>query len=86
MSILSVANGWRNPRGKRPDRVQMVVQHDHGFGRERMIPACLAKRGTQFIDVFGQQLQPPIRQIDGEEEATPGNEITTIIGHVDMPA
>jgi hypothetical protein len=28
-----------------------------------------------------QQRQPPFRQIDGEEEAAPGDEVATIIGH-----
>jgi len=31
-----------------------------------------------------QQLQPALRQIDGEEEAAPGNEIATVAGHVGM--
>jgi hypothetical protein len=28
-----------------------------------------------------QQPQPSLRQIDGEEEAAPGNEVATIVGH-----
>jgi hypothetical protein len=46
-----------------------------------MVSTRLSKRGPQFVDVFGQQRQPPFRQIDGEEEAAPGYEFATIIGH-----
>jgi hypothetical protein len=41
------------------------------------LPKCAA----QFVDVFRQQSQPSIRQIDGEEEAASGNEVATIAGH-----
>jgi len=64
----------------------MVRQHDHRIDCERMMPARLTKRSTQFIDVLRQQPQPPLRQIDGEEEAAPGNEVATIVGHAEMPA
>src|SRR5260370_25049473 len=37
-----------------------------------MMPARLAKRDPQLVDVFRQQVQMPLRQIDGEEEAAPG--------------
>jgi hypothetical protein len=46
-----------------------------------MVSTRLSKRGPQFVDVPGQQRQPPFRQIDGEEEAAPGDEVATIIGH-----
>ena len=62
--------------GQRPDRVQMVRQHDHRIDCERMMPARLTKRS-----VLRQQPQPPLRQIDAEEEAAPGNEVATIVGH-----
>jgi hypothetical protein len=59
----------RIARGHCPDRVEVIVQHDHRLDREGMVPTRLSKRGPQFVDVFGQQRQPPFRQIDGEEEA-----------------
>jgi hypothetical protein len=31
--------------------------------------------------LFRQQPQPPLRQIDGEEEAAPSNEVASIVGH-----
>src|SRR5437868_12363324 len=59
----------------------MVRQHDHRIDCERMMPARLTKRS-----VLRQQPQPPLRQIDGEEEAAPGNEVATIVGHAGMLA
>ena len=46
-----------------------------------MVSTRLSKRGPQFGDVLGQQRQPPFRQIDGEEDGAPGDEVATIIGH-----
>jgi len=45
-----------------------------------------SKRVAQFVDVFGQQVQPSFRQIDGEEEATSGNEVATVTGHAGVLA
>jgi len=67
--------------GQRPDRVEMVRQHDDRIDCERVMPARLAKRGTEPIDVLRQQPQSPLRQIDGEEEAAPSSEVATIAGH-----
>src|SRR5258706_7510860 len=75
-----------SPSGNPPDRVEMVRQHDHRIDCEGMMPARLAKCSTEFIDVLRQQPQPPLRQIDGEEEAASGNEVATILGHAAMLA
>jgi hypothetical protein len=53
----------------------------HRLDREGMVSTRLSKRGPQFVDVPGQQRQPPFRRIDGEEEAAPGDEVATIVGH-----
>jgi hypothetical protein len=62
--------------------VQVIGQHTHRIDRERMMPARFAKRGPQLVDVFRQQMQMPLRQIDGEEEAAPGKLVAAIVGHV----
>jgi hypothetical protein len=51
-----------------------------------MIPPRLAKRLPQFVYVFRQKPKPSLRQIDSEEEAAPGNEVSTIVGHADKLA
>ena len=43
-----------------------------------MVPLRLAQGGPQCIDIFGQQLMSPIRQIDREEETASGNEIAAV--------
>jgi hypothetical protein len=63
----------------RPDRVEMIGQHDHRLDRERMMPVCLSERCTQFVHMLRQQPQPPLRQIDGEEAAA-SDEVATIVG------
>jgi hypothetical protein len=68
--------------GKRPECVQVIRQHNHPIDRKRMMPARLAKRSPQLVDVLRQQVQMPLRQIDGEEEAAPGKLGAAIVGHV----
>jgi hypothetical protein len=46
-----------------------------------MLPPYLAKRRAHLIDMFGQQPQPSLGQIHGEEEAAPCDEVATLIGH-----
>jgi hypothetical protein len=60
--------------------MEMIGQHDNRIDRERMMPARLTKRSTQLVDMLRQQPQPSLRQIDGEEEAAPGNEVATLVG------
>ncbi len=64
----------------------MIGQHDHRIDRERMMPARLTKCDTQFVNTLRQQRKPSLRQIDGEEEAAPGHEVATIVGHADTLA
>jgi hypothetical protein len=59
-------------------------EYDQSVDRERMPLSYLAKRVAQFVDVFGQQMQPALRQIDGEEKAASGNEVATVTGHARM--
>jgi len=40
-----------------------------------------AKRPAQHLDMIRQQRQPPLRQIDGEEEAATRNEVAAVCGH-----
>jgi hypothetical protein len=61
--------------------MEMIGQHDHRVDRERMMPPRLTKRSAQLVDMFCQQPQPSLRQIDGKKEAAPGNEVATIVGH-----
>jgi hypothetical protein len=51
-----------------------------------MIPPRLAKRLPQFVYVFRQKPKLSLRQIDSEEEAAPGNEVSTVVGHADKLA
>jgi hypothetical protein len=51
-----------------------------------MPPPRLVDRGSQAGDMFRQQPQPPLSEINGEEEAAAGQEIATIAGHADVLA
>jgi|SRR5450432_3790585 len=64
----------------RPDRVEMTLQHNR-LDCEQMMPACLSRRCTQLVDAFRGQTQPPLFQIDGEQEANPGDEVAMTAGH-----
>jgi hypothetical protein len=67
--------------------VEVIRQNDHRVDRERMMPPRLAKRLPQFVYVFRQKPKPSLRQIDSEdEEAAPGNEVSTVVGHADKLA
>jgi hypothetical protein len=75
-----------SPSGIVPDGAKEIGQNDDRADRERTVPSRLAKCRAYFVDVFGQQPQPSIRKIDGEEEAAPGNEVAAIVGHAGMLA
>ena len=75
-----------SPSGSVHTACRWVGQNDHGVDRERMLPPHLSNRVAQFVDVFGQQVQPSFCQIDGEEEATSGNEVATVASHAVMLA
>jgi hypothetical protein len=66
--------------------VEVIRQNDHRVDSERMIPPRLTKRLPQFVYVFRQKPEPSLRQIDSEEEAAPGNEVSTVVGHADKLA
>src|SRR6266567_5854611 len=75
---------WRQRSAKSASpsgSVEMIGQNHHCVDRERMSPPHLAKGVAQFVDIFGQQLQPSLRQIDSEKEAASGDEVAAIAGH-----
>src|SRR5258708_14055295 len=59
----------------------MIGQHDDRIDLERVSSSHAAKRSAECCDMIRQQPQPAFRQVDGEEEAAPGEEIATIPGH-----
>ena len=63
----------------------MIGENDQGVDRERRPLSYLPKRVAQRVDVFRQQMQPPLRPIDGEEKAASGDEIATVAGHAVVP-
>ena len=67
-----------------PDRVKVIGQDNHRVDRKWMVLPRLPKCCTQSVDVLRQQSQPPVRQIDGEEETTSGHKVATVISHVIM--
>jgi hypothetical protein len=66
--------------------MEVIRQNDHRVDGERMMAARLAKRLPQFVYVFRQKPKPSVRQINGEEEAAPSNEVSTVVGHADKLA
>jgi hypothetical protein len=46
-----------------------------------MTPPRLTNRDPQILDAFRQQGKPPLRQIDGEEEAASGQDVAAVTGH-----
>jgi hypothetical protein len=66
--------------GQRPYRVKVIGQNDHGVNREWMLPPHLSESVAQFVNMLRQQVQPSLRQIDGEEEAGSRNEISSVAG------
>ena len=62
----------------------MIGQNNHRVDREWMVVPRLPKCCPQFVDVFRQQSQSPLRQINGEEETTSNDKIATVISHVVM--
>ena len=58
----------------------MIGQNDHGVNREWMLPPHLSESVAQFVNMLRQQVQPSLRQIDGEEEAGSRNEISSVAG------
>jgi hypothetical protein len=49
----------------------MVRQHDHRIDCERMMPARLAKRSTQLVDVLRQQAQSPLPRLTVKKKLPP---------------
>jgi hypothetical protein len=66
--------------------VEVIRQNDHRVDSDRMIAPRLAKRLPQFVYVFRRKPKPALPQIDSEEEAAPGNEVSTVVGHADKLA
>ena len=62
----------------------MIGQNNHRINREWMAVPRLAKCCPQFVDVFRQQSQSSLRQINREEETASNDKVTTVIGHVVM--
>jgi hypothetical protein len=69
-----------------PYSVEVVRQNDHCVDGERMMASRLAKGRAQFVYVLRQKPKPALRQIDSKEEAAPGNEVSTVVGHADKLA
>jgi hypothetical protein len=46
-----------------------------------MALARFAEHRPQHLDMIRQQRQPPLRQIDGEEEAPTRNEVAAVCGY-----
>lgn len=67
--------------GQRPYRVKVVGQDDDRIDRERVTLARLAERRAQERDMIRQQRQSSLREVDGEEEASAGDEVATIRRH-----
>jgi len=42
---------------------------------------ALREPPAQYLDMIRQQRQPPLRQINGEEEAPTRNEVAAVRGH-----
>jgi len=61
--------------------VKVIRQNDHRVDSERVMASRLAQRFPQFVYVLRQEPKPSLRQIDSEEEAAPGNEVSTVVGH-----
>ena len=62
-----------------PDRMQMVGQHDNGIDREGIVPSRVTESGAEQVDVFGQQAQTSLGQIDREEITAASDAMTPII-------
>jgi len=61
--------------------MEMIWQHDHCVDRERMTLAGFTKGRAQSFDIFRQQPQSPISEVDREEETAARDEIATVRGH-----
>ena len=55
---------------------------DADYDKLRQRLKAIEARFPQLVDVFRQQVQMPLRQINGEEEAAPGEQVAAIVGHV----
>src|SRR3954451_23492446 len=63
--------------------MQMIRQDHDRVDRERVPRTGFAKCGTECVDVFNQQTQSAIGEIDREEIACAGKEIAPVIRHRD---
>jgi len=59
----------------------MIGQYDHCIDREGMMFAGLTKRRAENFNIFRQQQQPPIGEVDRKEETSAGDEIATVCRH-----
>src|SRR5712691_10074591 len=64
-----------SPSGSVQTVWRWIRPHNHGIGCQRMVPARLTKCSAQLIEVFRQQPQPPLRQIDGEKKLPPARKL-----------
>ena len=61
--------------------MKMVGQHDNRIDHKRMPVVYMAKCGAQHFDVFDQQREPAVVQIDGEKICPSGDKGAAIIRH-----
>jgi hypothetical protein len=61
--------------------MEVIRQYNHCVDRERMTLAGFTKGRAQSFDMFRQQPQPTIGEVDRKEEATARDEIATVCGH-----
>lgn len=61
--------------------MKVVGQHHDRVDHERMALPRVTERSAQQIDVIGEQPQPALREIDGEEEAAAGDGVAPIVRH-----
>jgi hypothetical protein len=67
---------------QRPHAVKMIGEHDPGIDGERTGSMHCSHRGSQPIDVPGQQIiAAPLQQIDREEAASSRYTVATVVGN-----
>lgn len=64
-----------------PYRMKMIGQNDHRFDGKRMPATDIPKCRPKQIDMLDEQVCPAIREIQGEEERSACDEISTITSH-----
>ena len=61
--------------------MQMVRQDDDGVDDKWPAALCLAKAGTQQINMVSKRMTLPVVKSHCEEIATPRNSVATVVNH-----